>query len=104
MLKADDNEKAISIEELQNSQLQTYLNTLDHSTAQTKETIIYQQQNSSLPTPTPIKMQSNQKNPFYMHTKLNIIPSDKKEELNLQYLTTYNGALKLAQVVSIIKT
>lgn len=108
MLKADDNEyeTTTSVEkEILKTQLQSYSSPPNYSSVQNEETLNYQpqpqQQHPSPPTPSTKKTsQSNKKNPFQMHAKLNIIPKDKKDELNMQYLATLNGVLKLTEVVS----
>lgn len=97
MLKADDNEITNSVEELPKSQPYS-----THPSTQSKETIIFQQQHPSPPTPSPTKTSQFDKNPFQIHPKLKIISNEKKEDLNLQYLTTLNGVLKLVEIVSII--
>lgn len=38
-------------------------------------------------------------NPFQTHSKISIIPEKRKEELNMGYLATLPGVLKLAEIV-----
>uniref|UniRef100_A0A915EDV1 MARVEL domain-containing protein n=1 Tax=Ditylenchus dipsaci TaxID=166011 RepID=A0A915EDV1_9BILA len=41
----------------------------------------------------------NTTNPFHMHSKINVIPANRKGELNTQYLSTLPGVLKLAEMI-----
>lgn len=39
-------------------------------------------------------------NPFHMQNKIRIIPAARRSELNIQYVLTLPGVLKLAEIVS----
>lgn len=40
-------------------------------------------------------------NPFQTHSKISIIPENRRGELNIGYLATFPGALKLAEIVGL---
>lgn len=49
------------------------------------------------PNSAPTKKTSN--NPFHVHHKISLIPENRRGELNLEYLVTLPGVLKITEMV-----